>query len=69
MQANPGNLQSTNVPDFAGQVPDGEGLPDSEAAEPDPNELGDSDLDQPPALEPGEEPVWTNQMFLPLVDR
>ena len=65
MQANSGNLQSTNVPDLAGQVPDGEGLPASQAAEPDPNELGDSDLDQPPA----QEPVWTNQMFLPLMDR
>jgi hypothetical protein len=36
---------------------DGEGIPDFRRP------------DQPPALEPVEEPVWTNQMFLPLVNR
>ena len=67
MQANSGILQSTNVPDLTGQVPDGEELPASQPAEPEPNDLGGSDLDQP--LEPDAEPVWTNQMFLPLMNR
>ena len=65
MKANLVNLESTHAPDFPGQDAGGEGLPVSQEAGPDPNDLSDGDPDQPPA----QEPVWTNQMFLPLVNR
>jgi hypothetical protein len=65
MRLNPVNLESTNGPNSPGQAADGDGLPDSQEAGPDPNDLSDSDPDQPAA----QQPVWTNQMFLPLVNR
>jgi hypothetical protein len=65
MKANAGNLESTHAPNFPGQDAEGEGISDSQEAGPAPNDLSDSDPDQPAAPEP----VWTNQMFLPLVNR
>jgi hypothetical protein len=73
-----GDVDGDNVPNFLDTDADGDGIPDRQEAGADPANLADSDgdgipdfldPDQPTALEPGGEPVWTNQMFLPLVDR
>jgi hypothetical protein len=73
-----GDSDGDNIPNFLDTDADGDGRPDREEAGADPNNPIDSDgdgapdfLDQdvPTALEPGDEPVWTNQMFLPLVNR
>ena len=73
-----GDVDGDNIPNFLDLDSDGDGIPDREEAGPDLNNPIDSngngipdflDPDVPTALEPGEEPVWTNQMFLPLVNR
>ncbi len=73
-----GDVDGDNVPNFLDEDADGDGIPDRQETGPDPANPVDSDgdgipdfldPDQPTALEPGEEPVWTNQMFLPLVNR
>ena len=73
-----GDVDRDNVPNFLDTDADGDGLPDRQEAGPDPANPLDSNGDgipdfldpaAPTALEPGEEPVWTNPVFLPLINR
>lgn len=73
-----GDADGDNVSNFLDSDADGDGRPDRNEAGADPTNPIDADGDGIPdfldpdkstALEPGEEPVWTNQMFLPLVNR
>ena len=73
-----GDADGDNIPNFLDADADGDSIPDRQEAGADPTNPPDSDgdgipdfldPDMPTALEPGEEPVWTNQMFLPLVNR
>jgi hypothetical protein len=73
-----GDADGDNIPNFLDSDADGDSIPDRQEAGADPANQPDSDGDGipdfldpavPTALEPGEETVWTNQMYLPLVNR
>jgi uncharacterized repeat protein (TIGR01451 family) len=69
VQGNLVNLESAPAPNIPTPDADGNGIPDGQEAGPEPNALSDGDPDQPPTLEPDGAPVWTNQIFLPLVNQ